>query len=285
MNSHYFGQYLLNKKIITSAEAEKVLEYSLSVNPQIPLLAVVQGMVTAEKLNDYYKLTKSEFIEKSTLEGILTNAQIGALLQMNTGESMAFAQATLELGILDLVELSKHFEQYKKEESSVISEAIDILAPADLENEKALYGNYAEVFMRSLIRFLNTPALIDVNVPVIDGDCVKTHIVSQALVGDTELVAGIYAPDEVFLELACRYSQESLEKIDDLAKDSILEFINVMNGLFAVELANRQIEVDLDLPRLAANSEPFGNQQLTVRIDMGFGSFLLVMAGDEFIIS
>ena len=64
------------------------------------------------------------------------------------------------------------------------------------------------------------------------------HVVSQRMSGDVSMVGGILAEDKVFLELARRYSHEKLDSVDLLAIDCVGEFLNVMTGLFAVELGN-----------------------------------------------
>lgn len=167
---------------------------------------------------------------------------------------------------------------------SPVSQAIVKLCGSKLEAEAPLYADYAELFVRSVSRFMDTTVTINTEEPFMPPDG-HTHIVSQAILGDISLVTGIFAADSVFLELARRYSCEQLSEVDGLACDSVTEFINVLNGLFAVDLAKRDMEVDLDIPKITADEEPLGNKQLIVRIETNFGYFYMVMAVDEFILA
>lgn len=282
MNSHYFSQFLLNRGKINADDVKRLLSLSASVKPQLPIMAVRQGLLNAAQVADLATLPANDFTEAVVERGLLTSAQVENLLQTVTGESLSFAQAMLDEGS-SLSELEMLFKEFDECKEMPICEAVGKAAGAELENELPSYVAFTEVFMRSLVRFMDTPAVINVAEPFIFGGAESSHIVSQELVGDVSLVTGIYATDDVFIELAKRYSCEPLETVDGIAIDSLMEFINVLNGLYAVELSRNDQEADLEAPKWAENQEPLGNQQLVLRIDTGFGSFALIMAADEFV--
>ena len=88
---------------------------------------------------------------------------------------------------------------------------------------------------------------------------------------------------DVFVEMARRYSHEDLHSVDEMATDSLGEFLNVVNGLFAVDMARQDLEIDLGMPRVEENVLPTGNRQLLLHVCTAFGSFALVIAADEFV--
>jgi len=137
--------------------------------------------------------------------------------------------------------------------------------------------------MHSLVRFMDTSAVINPAAIPFSGEK-PTVVISQRLTGDMIMTTGILAEEDVFLEMARRYSQEDIVKIDELAIDSVAEFLNVANGLYVVDLAHRQLEVDLEPQRMARNITPAGNQQMIIRVDTGFGPFDLIIATDEFLL-
>ena len=94
---------------------------------------------------------------------------------------------------------------------------------------------------------------------------------------------GLIAIDDVFLELAKRYSQEELPEIDELAVDSVEEFLNVVNGLFTIHLAKEKLTAELGLPKSGENVQPTGRDQLRLKVITAFGSFEAVLSADEFI--
>ena len=114
---------------------------------------------------------------------------------------------------------------------------------------------------------------------------VPCRLVSQAITGGVSLVAGLEAPDAVFLALARRYSHEDFSELDDLAVDSLAEFLNVLDGFFAVRLGERDLELDLEIPRTAhaLNEKASPSKFLRLHLESPVGAFGLLLATDEFL--
>lgn len=151
-----------------------------------------------------------------------------------------------------------------------------------LADELELYADYMEFFIDSMHNFMHTEGVVS---PVsveesLDGESFAS---SQRIGGDISLVAGVVAAEPVYLELARRYSEEDLEEIDEMAVDSIEEFLNVINGIYTVDLAKRRSEAELELPRSGEGVTPHGSHQLRLRVYTAFGSFQVVLASDDFI--
>ena len=155
----------------------------------------------------------------------------------------------------------------------------------DALSETTLYADYVELFTASLTRFLHLDALI-VPTPVSVAEIEKEDgmwAVAQHITGDVSIVDGLLARDEVFLTLASRYSGEDLKEVDSDAIDSLEEFLNVINGLYIVQLANRKIEPDLDFPLSGHDIIPRGSHQLVLRLYTEAGDFLLILSADAFL--
>lgn len=143
------------------------------------------------------------------------------------------------------------------------------------------YAAYVELFISSLKKMLHTEAVVE-SVPCTESEPAPCYATSQRLSGDINIAAGLIAGEAVYLKLAERYSEEELPEMDEMARDSIEEFINVLNGMFSVELGEQKIETDLELPRFGENVTPHGSNQLCLRVHSSVGSFQVVMATDEF---
>lgn len=148
-------------------------------------------------------------------------------------------------------------------------------------NQELHYASYMEMFMAAMKSMLHTEAVVE-RFPCGEDEERPCYATSQRLRGDISFVAGIVASEPVYLKLAERYSEEELPEMDEMAQDSIEEFINVLNGMFSVALGEEKIETDLDLPRFGQNVHPQGSNQLCLRVHSAVGSFQVVMATDEF---
>ena len=162
--------------------------------------------------------------------------------------------------------------------------AVRKAAGEDLQPEAEAYGDYMELFMESLMEFLEAPAVVDTVAVPADESCDVFYAVSQRMDGDLSIVSGILAERNEFMELAVRYSQEKVASPEDaLAVDSLEEFLNVVNGVFSIREAEKDKELDLEVPRSGKLMNPEGNRQLILRIYADFGVFYVVLSADEFL--
>ena len=68
-----------------------------------------------------------------------------------------------------------------------------------------------------------------------------------------------------------------------LAIDCVGEFLNVMTGLFAVELGKRELDVDLEMPHWEKNLQPEAAKLLQLSLLTPVGTFQLILSADEFL--
>ena len=147
--------------------------------------------------------------------------------------------------------------------------------------EQLAYTRYAELFVEELQQLAHTEAE-----RIAEESCdipAQNYAVSLCMDGDIHFVSGFIAGESVFLELARRYSKMPLTEVDDLAADSMMEFLNVVHGLFAIVLAKENVDCELQLARWAKNVIPQGSHQQLVTVRTDCGVLQVVMATDEFI--
>ncbi|SHK52107.1 Chemotaxis protein CheX, a CheY~P-specific phosphatase [Selenomonas ruminantium] len=143
------------------------------------------------------------------------------------------------------------------------------------------YAAYVELFLNSLKKMLHTEAVVE-SVPCKEEEDVPSYATAQRISGDITIAAGIIASEPVYLKLAERYSEEELPEMDEMARDSMEEYINVLNGMFSVELGEQKIETDLELPRFGENVIVKGSDLLRLKVHSSVGSFQVVMATEDF---
>lgn len=288
MISQYFAQYLLNTAVLQAGQVQSLLSKAGEHKAQLLVLAMNDGLITAkqiEAIQEKEKLQNKTFTEIALADGYLTKSQLANVENSIVSNQMNFVQTMLDEHIVDYVQMEQFLKEYSESKLMPIDDAVRQLAekcPEDVGNECEHYSEYAGTFMRSLVRFMDTSAVINPVAIPFSGEK-STVVISQRLMGDMIMTTGILAEEDVFLEMARRYSQENILEVDELAIDSVAEFLNVANGLYVVNLAHRHLEVDLEPQRVARNITPAGSQQMIIRIDTGFGSFDLIVATDEFL--
>ena len=281
MGNRYFSQYLLNAGVLDAGNISDVMPKSAHAVPQLHILAMQQHLLSESQVEE---LSTADDVVKTLEEAkMLSDAQIGSLKNTVPGRDARVAQTLLDEHIADLKTIERCFREYDNDELHPIKDAVKkIVSKYEEMNPVAdIYGEYTEMFVGALQRFMNTDAVVLTEAT--DLDFAGTRIVSQRMGGQLSLAVAVLAKNQMFLEMARRYSGEDLTELDELAEDSLAEFINVLNGLYIVNLSGRDLDMDLDMPRSSQDVGPTASNLIAMRIVTDFGSFVIYLAEDEFI--
>ena len=168
--------------------------------------------------------------------------------------------------------ISEH--QFDALQRDDVDEIINIYV--NLEEDK--YGDeikhYIALFMRNVIRFIDSEVYTKKIMKVEEH---KTKwAVSQRIKNSINLQTYINAEEEVFVKVASRYAEEELTSVDDMAKDSVGEFLNLNNGLYLVAMSNLGIELDME-PQ-SVSFEKIISSTYVLPIELPFGKMELIIS-------
>ena len=118
------------------------------------------------------------------------------------------------------------------------------------DNSSYLTG-YIVLLFKNLVRFIGTD-FAPLNAQELY-DNISRSCMGQEIRGGVKALTLIDADDDSLIEFASRFSGEHLTENDDFTRDCINEFLNLHNGLFAVNLSNETgLEIELS-PQLVYN--------------------------------
>lgn len=253
MFSQYFGNYLLNEGIITKAEFTSCMEYMRANRVRLGLIAESEGLLTrkqADELNNLQMQTDKRFGDLAIEKGYLKEEDITHLLQLQGSPYLIFIQALEENQILNrdyaTALVSGFQEKYSLTNTAV--EAIkngdfDRLLPSFLSADKEEYLDIAALALRNLVRFVSSYIRIE---PAEKTNRYSAkYIAYQKTTGDYEGFLGFASDDRSILAIADGYAGEYFEEPDEDALDSVCEFTNCINGLYATELSYKEISIDM----------------------------------------
>lgn len=284
MLSQYFAQYLLNNNYLTVEQVKDLLEDEKKSRVKVGILAINKGLMTAEEVKRVHQLQCSvdkKFGEVAIDAGYLTVEQLTDLLNTQDSENLNFGQAAIDKDYITLEQLEEALNNYKDDNHLAIKETIGSYADinfAQIGEAKEVYFEYVELFLRAVVRFLDTNHLIT---PQKQDGSKNTWMVKQTLVGDVSLYTAMFLSDEVLIEMARRYSGEDITTVDELALDSVAEFLNVANGLFAVNLSDRGIEIDLQPQETYTAIDVKSEKHWLINIDTTFGVIQVAVGAAE----
>ncbi len=256
----YFGKYLLDKAVITVDQYKEMLEEMKSARLKMGLLAVVNGLMTeaqTETVNQLQQMQDRRFGDIAVEKGYLTEEQVESLLKKQGDQYLLFVQALTDHGYLTLEEIQKELKAYKREErlsaldlDAIKSSDLDNIVPVFLKESSIppIMKDYIALMARSVNRFIDTDLRLEQAEKI--NSITVPFIASQALTGEFSYFVGISGEKEAVLAAASTFGREEFETIDMDALDSVCEFINCNNGLYASKLSEEDIELELMPPAM-----------------------------------
>lgn len=254
MFTQLFGHYLLNKNYITTDQLRKALEAKNETRVKLGALAIDAGYMTAvqvEKVHEEQKRLDKRIGDLAVSMGFLTEAQVDELLSKQKTANIVIGQTLIDLGYMTNADFEKALSEYKasagftgeENDDSSLAENITAVFALDDMNDKDFYVEYLMLFVRNIVRFIGDDFAF--------AGCAKNpetknaYLCSQDVTGAVSAYTAIGGDKDVFYALASRYAGEQVED-DEFAEACAGEFLNLQNGLFAVNVSNtRNTELDL----------------------------------------
>lgn len=253
MFSQFFGNYLLNEGIITKAQFTSCMEYMRANRVKLGLIAESEGLLTrkqADELNRLQMQTDKRFGDLAVEKGYLKEEDITHLLQLQGSPYLIFVQALEENQILNRDYTTALVSGFQEENglTNTAVEAIkngdfDRLLPSFVTTDKEEYLDLISLALRNIVRFVSSYIRIEPSKRVTDYSA--KYIAYQKTTGAYEGFLGFASDDSSILTIADGYAGEYFEEPDEDALDSVCEFTNCINGLYATELSYRDISIDM----------------------------------------
>lgn len=256
MFDQIFGNYLVSLNKITKQQLQEVIELEKTVRVKMGLLAVAEKLMTeeqAEEINRLQAVRDQRFGDLAVEKGYLTEEQIGNLLKKQGNIYMVFVQTMIDKGYMTLDDVEKALAEYQNENGFTHSDMDDIVSgdvdrtirlflPANTE----LYDRVCGVAIRTIIRLISSGAYVQ-KAYFVD-ELQADNFAVQELTGEHNIYTGFAGAGDNLLAIAESFADEKFDKVDVDALDAVGEFINCINGLFASELSNENVSVDMCPP-------------------------------------
>lgn len=256
MYSQFFGNFLLNSKLIKPAQLTKALEVKKNTRLKLGVLAINAGYMTSKQVEEvHFAQTRMDkrFGDIAVDLGFLSHNQVNSLLNSQQTGYLLLGQALVDEGFLSNAQFEKAINDYrakynisanelKNEQNDKIEAIISEFYHFDTAENAANLTNYVTLLFKNIIRFIGddfTPLEATV---IYNFKC--GELVSQNIKGKYSSFTAIEADTFPFIQFASRFAKEELLKLDEFSAASVGEFLNLHNGLFAVNMSN---ENDLEL--------------------------------------
>lgn len=268
----YFGKYLVDQNVITKEECDNVMQKQKNARVKLGLLAVETKLMTqaqADEVNTLQTLMDKRFGDIAVSKGYLTDEQVGQLLKKQGDAYLQFVQTITEEGLMDMGQLNQCLDEFKnacgytdEELEDLKSSDLDRVVPLFTKNAQGLTKDYLSLMVRNLNRFIDTE--IRMEELYIKDEIHIDKAACQSMFGDHELFVGFVGEKAGLIHIGSQFAKEEFAEVDEDVLDSICEFINTTNGLFASSLSEQEIEVDMHPPMMAMEVQAIRSNKLYI---------------------
>lgn len=287
MFTQLFGHYLLNHGTITTQQLQEALERKNDTRAKLGALAIDAGYMTAEqveRVHEEQRRVDKRIGDIAVEMGFLTPEQVDELLSKQKTANIVIGQALIDLGYITNVQFAKALEDYKatssfadgKETDEHLASELVSVFNLDKMEDKDFYIDYLLLLIRNIIRFIGDDFAFAGCAK--DGMLAYNSLCSQEIEGDISAFTAIGCGEKAFAAIASRYSGEEITTADEFAEACVGEFLNLQNGLYAVNVSNSQgIELGLTPQTCERKASVEINGAIAVNLAFSFGNVGIVI--------
>jgi len=290
MFTQFFGNYLLNNRIVTPSQLAEAIEMKSTTRLKLGVLAINAGYMNSQQVEEVSETQMSvdkRFGDIAVEKGYLSEGQVDELLSSQKKGYLLIGQALVDKGYITNSIFEQAINNYKTEykitnddfiyednNNDVISKLYDLTSYSNPDN----YEYYITLLFKNLIRFIGDD-FIPLNAEKITSDIILKNVAIQKICGEFSAITAIEANDVAYIKFASRFAKEKLNAVDDLAKASVSEFLNLHNGLFTVNMSNeKEIELELNPQDVFDNKEAKCENAIIIPVVFVFGKVNFIIA-------
>ncbi len=250
MYTQFFGNYLLEKNVITTEQLLEALKEQSKVHLKLGTLAIHEGYMTAGEVDNIVIMQTHQdkkFGELAIEEGYLTQEQVDSLLETQKPDYLLLGQVLIEQGILTNTQFENIIVEYQSEnelynldfsnfQKKKFDEMIQELCHFSDKKQETRLVEYLQLLVTNLIRFIGNDFTILTPIPC--SEYPSVYCVKQLVHGNFTIESFLDTNETTAVEFASRYANDGFTEFDEYVKASLEDFLNLHNGLFNVNMSN-----------------------------------------------
>lgn len=248
MESQSFGQYLLERKVISPNQLLRAFDFQEQASPRFCEAAIALGLLTETEKDQLLTLQQQKTLrvgEVAVQMGLLSGVQVDMVLRYQKSSHLLLGEALVATNCMPRADLTVHLNDFKKAQHAWITQGL----PGRLDPT-----GIAAPAVLSLMRFLTEVARF----PSTLGDWTvqrrpelprPTASAVAELRGDVRGAIGLVGPLSVCAELVSAMMGEPVDKRDRaVVEDGLAEFLNLVGGDLSERVAEQGKLVEVVLP-------------------------------------
>ena len=259
----FFGQYLVERGVVTREVLLQAIELQESVNLSVGAVAVSMGFLTeteVERINQAQRTEDLRFGDMAAKLGLLNQEQFQQVLTKQKNNHLYIGEALVKVGGLTGEELPRYLEEFKQNQAQYVTDRVVI--PEGVANAQ-IWEVFADLTYKMLTRvarltFHSEPARVATALPPF------STIAAMEFTGDVNGTYLFAVQDGARKRIAsASLNQENVDlEEEEVLDDTVMEFVNVVCGNIAAKVAQLGSSFEIEPPELLD-----GNSGLSVPPD------------------
>jgi len=249
MGVKFFGQFLLEKNIITPSQLIEAVEFQEKKNLKFGEYAISKGYITekdVEKFQQEQKHVDMLFGELAVKLNILTPDQVKEILAMQKNDHILIGEVLLKKGFITQDVLEKELALFKKDQSKYTAK--DIRTPSDIINPE-IVKDIVNLSQKMLERVADLHTKIGDGFVSTDEPKENFLLISISLYGNLIYEYALSTPQEISNLIASAMIGKNVNNDPkEVISEGVKEFCNVACGNIIAKLSQRGNNVDIKPP-------------------------------------
>ena len=275
----FFGQFLVEKGVVSRETLLQAIELQESVNLSFGATCLAMGILTEadiEKVHNAQRIEDLRFGDMAVKLGLLTNDQMMQVLARQKNTHLYIGEALVKVGGFQTEELPKYLDEFKADQAKYTTDTVVIPAgiPETKTWEMVVDLSYKMLTRVALLVFRPEPCFVADRLPAMyvyaamdfTGDISGRYLMGVTAATQAKIAKAILKEPSV--------DNEPKEVLDD----TVMEFINVVLGNVAAKAAQSGKSMEIAPPEIIEASDdvpvPAGHKALCFPVCLSDGDRL-----------
>lgn len=258
MFAQVFSKYLVDQKVMEDSKRTEILGKLAGARTKMGTIAVAEKLLTedqAEELNQLQMQMDRRFGDLAVEKGYLKEEDVTAILKKQGNPYILFVQLAEEVAGISLATCEEKLAEFQKaqgwsaeEIEALKNDDIDKLIPVLAPCPNAHVVNLTSLALRCMVRFVSGNFYVERLKKTTELSYEK--LAGQRMEGANSIFVGFASGkgSNGLNLMADRYAKEDFAADSDDVYDAVGEFTNCLNGLYASDLSDKDIEIDMEPP-------------------------------------
>ena len=270
MFDRIFGNYLVESGKLTDKDLETVYTCQEQKSARLGVIAVSEKLMTieqVEEVNQLQAVCDKRFGDIAVEKGYFNDEQVRRLLHLQGNSFLAFLQSVEDCGFMNMEQANETLLAFQKDKNYTQANMedfkscdIDCIVPIYVYEQPSLLQELCGVMVRTVSRLVDYHVFI--KQPYIVKDYPFSCFCMQKLGGKHTILTTLSGSSEAMMKAAIGFAGERFIDNEEDSLDALCELINCVNGLFATDLSNRFVDVDMEVPHYQSSEGTLRGESL-----------------------